>query len=203
MDVAKVQLSQKEMQLVTNADWILTKNHIIEKVKWLLESLLEKQIELTKNYKLNFPEEIITTSPKISKGENYEGLPYLILEHPRLFTRDKIFAIRNMFWWGNFFGITLHLSGAYKKLYSDKIIAAFTTLKENGFFICIHEEEWQHHFKKENYKPIQELSANEFETIINKNNFIKLAQKTDLSQWNNAEKFLLTNFRLLMEVVKD
>ena len=33
MNTAKIRLSPKEMELVRNADWILTKNHIIQKAK--------------------------------------------------------------------------------------------------------------------------------------------------------------------------
>jgi hypothetical protein len=203
MDAAKIQFSQKEMQLVTNADWILTKNLIIQKVKWMLECLQERQKELAKEYSTKFSEEIFITTPKISKGENYLGLPFLILDYPRLFIRDNIFAVRSMFWWGKFFSTTLHLSGTYKNFYSNKIIDAFTLLKENDFFICIHNEEWQHHFEKDNYAPLQEISLNDFKTIIQKNAFIKLAQKTELSQLDRAEKNLFNNFRLLMGMLKD
>jgi hypothetical protein len=203
MDAAKIQFSQKEMQLVTNADWILTKNLIIQKVKWMLECLQERQKELAKEYSTKFSEEIFIITPKISKGENYLGLPFLILDYPRLFIRDNIFAVRSMFWWGKFFSTTLHVSGTYKNFYSNKIIDAFTLLKENDFFICIHNEEWQHHFEKDNYAPLQEISLNDFKTIIQKNAFIKLAQKTELSQLDRTEKNLFNNFRLLMGMLKD
>lgn len=39
MSAAKVTLSPKELELVNNADWILTKNHIIQKVNELFSSL--------------------------------------------------------------------------------------------------------------------------------------------------------------------
>jgi hypothetical protein len=51
---------------------------------------------------------------KISRGENYQLLPYIILDYPSYFSRNNIFAVRTMFWWGNFFSITLHLSGDHK-----------------------------------------------------------------------------------------
>ena len=70
-------------------------------------------------------------------------------EH-RSYGKD-IFAIRTMFWWGNFFSITLHLSGIYKTMFAQKIIACYELLKETDFFICVHEEQWQHHFEKDNY----------------------------------------------------
>ena len=67
----------------------------------------------------------LNSSPKISKGENYKGLPWLVLDYPRYFNKEDIFAIRTLFWWGNFFSITLHISGKYKMRYEKKIIDSF------------------------------------------------------------------------------
>ena len=38
---------------------------------------------------------------------------------PAVFSKENIFAIRTMFWWGNFFSISLHVSGKYFKTEID------------------------------------------------------------------------------------
>src|SRR6185369_14445953 len=111
MDEAKIRLSQKELELVSNTEWILTKNEVITKAKLLLGSVLDEQIKWLSHHKLILPSEIKESSPKISKGENYRGLPYMVLDHPRRFDKEDVFAIRTLFWWGNFFSTTLQLSG--------------------------------------------------------------------------------------------
>ncbi len=140
MNAAKIRLSQKEMELVINAELILTKNGILQKVKGLLAGLQVQQQHYLQSYYRKFAEEIDRSSPKISKGENYNGLPYLILDFPRVFNSSAIFAIRTMFWWGNFFSITLHLSGDYKNYYEERIIAALESLQEKGIYCCINED---------------------------------------------------------------
>jgi hypothetical protein len=90
MNPAKIRLSQTEMELVTNADLILTKNLILKKVKWLLENLLVKQQEYVALHAAGLPVKVSGSSPKISKGENYKGLPYLILDYPRLFEQENL-----------------------------------------------------------------------------------------------------------------
>ena len=60
-------------------------------------------------------------SPKISKGENYRGLPYVMLDYPRLFGREEVLAIRTFFWWGHGFSVTLHLKGGYRERISAGI----------------------------------------------------------------------------------
>jgi hypothetical protein len=195
MNKAKIRLSPKEKELVMNADWILTKNHIIQKTKRLLEMLQEETREHLNTYFLHLPAEVIAIPPKISKGENYKGLPYLVLDYPRLFHKENSFAIRTMFWWGNFFSITLHLSGKYKKQYEQKIAASYSTLKKEKFFTCINDDEWEHHFEKANYVPLSKLSKPGFQKQIRNSSFIKLAQKIPLEQWEDADKMLAGYFK--------
>jgi len=198
MDKAKIRLSSKEMELVTNADWILTKNTIIEKAKNLFGELQEMMTEdlgrvLTHNY--------TKVPPKISKGENYRGLPYLILDYPRLFEKENIFAVRTMFWWGNFFSITLHMAGSYKKQDEEKCILAYPVFRDNDFFICINKEQWEHHFDPSNYALVKNLSQMEWKKIISENSFIKIANKHPLHHWNDAVNKLAVDFKVLTDVI--
>ena len=98
MNPAKIRLSPNEMELVTNADWILTKNGIMRKAWHLLEGLQEYQKNLVSTYQKELPSEALRIPAKISKGENYRGLPYLVLDYPRFFEKENAFAIRTMFW---------------------------------------------------------------------------------------------------------
>ncbi|MGZ8524461.1 MAG: hypothetical protein ACXWV1_08525 [Chitinophagaceae bacterium] len=203
MNTTKIRLSAEEMALITRADWILTKNSVIQKTKQLLANLQTDQQQLLGSYKSLFPAEIINSSPKISKGENYKGLPYLVLDYPRYFSKEDTFAIRIFFWWGNFFSVTLHLSGIYKKSYEKKISGSFETLKGNEFSVCINEDQWEHHFEKDNYIRLGILNKTSFEEITRKKDFIKLSKKIPLQKWNEAEKELLEIFRQLINTLAD
>jgi hypothetical protein len=143
------------------------------------------------------------TTAKISKGENYQGLPYLILDFPRLFNKEDIFAIRTMFWWGNFFSITLHLSGIYKFEREDGLMAAFPLLERNNFHFCVNENQWLHHFEKENYWPVIAENRNMFEKEIRQKSFFKLAKKIPLEQWDDAESLLTESFKEVLQVLRD
>jgi hypothetical protein len=201
MDRTKIRLSPEEMALVTRADWILTKNSVIQKTKQLLAALQTEQQQLLTSCASLLPEEILNSSPKISKGENYKGLPYLVLDYPRYFTREDAFTIRTFFWWGNFFSVTLHLSGIYKSKCKEKIIDSFESLKKKDFSVCINEDQWEHHFETDNYVPIHTLTVPGFEEIISKRTFIKLSKKIPLQQWDDAEKNLLKIFSQLIKTL--
>jgi hypothetical protein len=201
MNPAKIRLSQKEIELITNADWILTKNAILQKVNALLGNIQQQQKEILHRHQQLLPKELLSTTPKISKGENYNGLPYQVLDFPRIFNRKDVFTIRTLFWWGNFFSITLHLSGQYKKAFEKKIVSALPSFASQHFFICISDDEWQHHFEETNYQPIATLSSIETEQLIVENPFIKLAQKIPLQEWDHVENIVAVSFDRLIQAV--
>lgn len=198
-DQAKISLSAFEMELVTNTEWILAKQLIIEKVFHLFGQLNEDFKRILAEEKEIFIPEWQKKNGKISKGENYKGLPYIILDYPALFSKENIIAIRTLFWWGNFFSISLHLSGKYvEKIYQSPAIFKF--LKDNEFSVCINEDEWQHDFDESNFVNINKLNKDEIRKILEKP-FFKIAQKTDLTQWDKAAVFLRENFKKIIDFI--
>lgn len=203
MNAAKIRLSAKEMELATNADWILTKNEVLQKANQLLGILLDEQQKIAETYKTSLPVEAFQTSPKISKGENYKGLPYLVLDHPRYFDKENSLAIRTMFWWGKFFSITLHLSGKFKDRFEEKVFNSLSQLKEAGFFLCVNDEEWEHHFEEDNYLPLEEMNSESFQSNIRQKKFLKLAHKIPVQNWDDAVELLAGDFRRLLKILAD
>lgn len=197
----KIQLSPHELELVKNTDWILTKHIITKKVYNMFGEISnELKDEIEKNNYL-FPENIQYQSGKISKGENYELLPYVILDYPAFFWKDRIFAVRIMFWWGNFFSVTLHLSGTYKQKFIVASAELLSFLQKNNFFICINENEWQHNFKQDNYIAASSILLSELEKITEKQ-FCKVSKKIPLAKWENANDFIINSFKEIMQLLQ-
>ena len=198
---SKILLSADELQLVTNTDWILTKRKIIDKVNGLLGDISEQQKILIKNERHWLPAAVVQSTPKIAKGENYLGLPYMLLDYPRCFSDDHIFAVRTMFWWGNFFSITLHLSGTYKEIFQQKIIENIDVVTPD-IFICINETQWQHHFEADNYTNIKKLPKDKLQHMMLEKEFIKLAIKFPLQTWNEIPSLLENSFTEIITMLK-
>src|SRR5687767_2567101 len=201
MDKAKIRLSPEEAALINRTDWILTKNNILQKVKQLFSSLQSRQQLILQGVAIQ--QKITNSSPKISRGENYKGLPWLVLDYPRLFEKESFLAVRTLFWWGNFFSTTLHLSGKYKIAFQESITGSFDYLRQKDFFVCINNDQWEHHFDETNYKAITGMSLAEFEEITGGNTFIKLAKKIPVDQWSDAERKLAEIFNHLTHILKD
>jgi hypothetical protein len=200
MNEAKIQFSPEELILAANADLILTKNRIISKIRDLFGSLA-KEMETTLS-QVSLPKEIKQTTAKISKGENYRGLPYVVLDYPRLFTKENVFAIRVLFWWANYFSITLHLKGIYKDFFLEKIKKGVPVFLENNFYVNVSADEWQHALHEDDYVLLKVQDASMLQKNFDENNFLKLSAKVELNQWNQSEEKLLNLFGIIINNVK-
>lgn len=197
---AKIHLSALEMELVNNTQWIFTKQMIIDKVYQLFGSLHGEYKEIVLKEKQILPIDIRKPGGKIAKGENYNGLPYLILDFPAIYNKENIFAVRTFFWWGNFFSISLHLSGEYCKRMKD-VRECLIFLQQKDFFICVNESEWKHDFHSSNFININELEKHQVENLVRKR-FLKIAKKIELAQWESASHFLKQTFSEIIEFIK-
>ena len=148
------------------------------------------------------PLEIFIAPPKISKGENYQGLPYVMLDYPRRFGRDDTFAMRTMFWWGNFFSATLHLKGQYKSLLTPLMKSQVPILAQENFFICISGDEWRHDFNPDNYIPIRIADEQMIVKNLMGNDFCKISGKIPLEDWDSALTSLLAFYQTLVGLMR-
>jgi hypothetical protein len=192
MDRSKIQLSAEEIKLVNNSSWILTKQAIIQKVCLLLGDLSEElQAEWSKQ---NFT--ITTPSPKISKGELYESLPWVVLDYPRIFSKEDVFAVRCFFWWANYFSITLHLKGKYLAFFKGYP----QELGESGdkdLFVSTGGDEFGFNLEAGDYKP---WTSAEGHTATGEMRvaFLKITKRIPLGDWNQVPEIMLEQFRQWM-----
>ncbi len=201
-DKSKLMLSAEELQLVSATSWILTKRKIINNVNIFFANFADDMKAAVMAEKEWLPHAVTSSTPKIAKGENYLQLPYLILDYPRCFDKENVFAIRTMFWWGNFFSCTLHLSGNYKTMFQQNLINNIGALPLNNFYLCINEVEWQHHFEEDNFIALNKLSSAEIEKIIVQQHFTKVAAKFSLHQSNEIEVLLEKSFTDALHLLK-
>ena len=185
-DKTKVTVSAGELATATDKEIILTKRAIIESASALFSSVIPC-IDKTFSSLLSADKLLIASVPKISKGENYKGFPYVIMDHPASFKKENVFAVRTMFLWGHFFSITLHLSG-YCKTYFEQNIYKNLHL-EKDIFIAAREEEWEHHFTDDNFVTSANISPSKL-TDIKQRKFLKVALKYELHHWNMMQSVL-------------
>ncbi|MBA3901915.1 MAG: hypothetical protein H0X62_17220 [Bacteroidetes bacterium] len=104
-------LTPQEKQIIFERDFFFTKAAVIQKVQILFAEVRQGLQKLVDEHPNILPEEVNKSHFKISKGENYKGLPYVILDYPAYYTKEDVFAFRAMFWWGNHLSFSFHLQG--------------------------------------------------------------------------------------------
>jgi|SRR5580698_4036955 hypothetical protein len=176
---AKLQLSTEEMRLVTDPAWILTKNSVIRKAVEMFAGLSGEWRDVFRS----------GTEPRISKGEQYKGLPWVMLDYPRVFGKEDVMAIRTMFWWGHCFSMTLHLKGRYLQLYMPVIMTRLAELEAGGFGPGIAEDEWDH-----------EHIPGAWEAMGDRP-FAKVSVNIGLDKWNDAPTILTDKFAVLARIL--
>mgnify|MGYP003347769529 CR=1 FL=1 len=185
MESAKIRLSTEELALASDAGMILTKNSVMGKAGEFLGGMAAFLQGSMRNPSTVIAD-AIAPGPKISRGENYLGLPYVILDFPRYFREHDIFAVRTMFWWGNLFSMTLHLKGNYREHFRTRLTAARTSLAASGHYVAIAEDEWEHHFGEDNYMPMSDIDDEEWERLWNARPFTKIARRWPVADWNDG-----------------
>ena len=201
MQTSKIQFSPEELRLAENSELILTKNSIIKKIISLFGPLADEYRLQSEQCRQHLPSEFFSLGPKISRGEQYLGLPYVILDYPRIFSRDHALAIRSFFWWGNYFSLTLHLKGMYKEAFSKKIMEHFELLSQNGYCLAVSDDEWRHDFEERHYVALKESGIRMLEETIKLGSFLKLAVRWPLEHGNEIETLLKEQFSILLNVI--
>jgi hypothetical protein len=196
-----VSLTAEEQALVVNAEWLHLKNSVLQKVMTLMGQL---QLALQAHPVTSifpFPGPTLQGGGKISRGERYKELPYIILDYPRFFSKDNIFAFRTMFWWGHYFIATLHLAGEEKERFSNAIAGAWQQLAEHQFQVYLQEDPWEHDLEDENYKLISAIPVLEFKQLIARRPFIKLAKPYSFEEWGKIVPEVVRDYALLLQVL--
>lgn len=206
MQDTKLTLRDEELEAIMNSRFFLVKRDVTEKI-FDLFGILEKELkEKSAGYSFIVSGELETMEKgKIFRGENYRFMPYVLLDYPRVFTTENVFAFRSMFLWGNEFSFTLHLQGKALELFRKKMIQHLSLLQGKFFFFCVNDSPWEYSFEEKNYKKFDDLysqNQDELEEKIRTQSFIKFSRQLKLTEYEQAITYGLETFELLMNVLK-
>jgi len=190
-------ITEKELRVLKDTDFLLTKSKALEKIYRLLEETRDELIKSVTKTDFSFPEGTDIITGKISRGENYKNLPYMVLDFPTLFTNESSFAFRTMFWWGNFFSSTLHLEGKALDEYCNAFANHIEKLLNKNIFIGVGVTPWQYHYGEDNYVPLSKNHCNH----INNSTFLKLSKNISLSEYAKLPSFASEFLNLMLSVL--
>lgn len=202
MQDTNFEITSDELKAMQDTSFYKIKWQVTDKISTLFTGL-QSEIEANINNINNLmPQHVFSRPGKISKGENYLGFPYLVMDFPRIFEKDNVFAFRTMFWWGHHFSYTLHVGGTYYENTKMNFINRFDLLRHPDIYICVHTDPWAYHYLETNFKPATSFNPHTFiDSRPSSQNFIKLSFRTDFHAWGSVKKDGLSAFQLFCNVL--
>jgi hypothetical protein len=194
-----IRISDDELSALLNSEFFIVKRNVSEKIKALFALLREDLKSIIQKKGQVLPSETDVEMGRIFQGENYKGLPYIILDFPKLYKKNTVFAFRTLFWWGNHFSCTLHLEGAAHEILREKIVSNINILYGHGFYYCIHASPWEHHFEKDNYLPLEDVP--DLIQKMQQKTFLKISRKITLGEWENIRNYSSETLNLLLDLI--
>lgn len=192
-----VKLSAAELALANDASILLTKNRIIQKVYELFGELSTAYTQKMNAFEL--PASISNSSPKISRGENYLGLPWVMLDQPRHFNNGDIFSIRTMFWWGHHFAIYLIVKGEMLPARLNE--EALKGMQQEGWCLSLSEDPWTHHFEPDVMQPMNGLDDDTIASTIRRNGMLKVGHALPLTKHDEVMELFPLWFEQCLNLV--
>ena len=198
------EFSRQQLEYLHDTSFLLAKRKINKQLDQLLATTERELVKfVNQESPAGIPDTCLTVAGKISRGENYRGLPYLVLDYPRLFKKEDVFAFRTMCWWGHFFSCTLHLQG--KTLYEHRrhILPAVLSLQNSWpeTYICVNKTPWEYHYGKDNYMLLHTFNEHEIAELLEKD-FVKISRKTELDSYQLIPEFALRCFHDFLATLK-
>ncbi len=181
-------LTTEEIILAASPDVMLAKNRIIQ----AMYDMFGRLADTYRSVAALLPGMLTRQHPKIAKGENYLGLPWVMLDYPRNFGSPDIFAIRTQFWWGHYFSLQVLLQGTYLPML--QVTEMMNADSRNEWFFCTGSGPWQHHFEADYMMPIAMLTPEIVQQQKAEKGFFKIGVKLPVVEWEVAETFLAGRF---------
>lgn len=184
-----MKLSSYEFEVLQDKAFFYAKHRIVAQWQAFLEDLHTQLLAQS------FP---ITNHGKISKGDNYQQLPYMVLDYPSILGKEDIFAFRNIFLWGEGLVSTWVFQGSYKTEWQEKIIQLYPMLIDLKVHLQYVPELWTHEINDKTNFAVNQLSKEVFVAQLNELSFIKLSRFFPFKTWeDNPMKEILTYFKTI------
>ena len=201
MDRKPPEFTSKELKYFRNTDFLRTKRSIISGFISLFEALQIDIINYLEKEKFLFFNDLSTKSGKITKGENYKELPFVVLDCPRHFGKPNVLAYRSIFWWGHYLSNHFLLKGQYKDQYSERIREAWPLLKSEPVYLDMSDNPWNHDLESGDFVQISQLNKHTFNELLHNHDFLKLVWRMELDQWNKFHQFSLKNLATIAQII--
>ncbi|MBC7383301.1 MAG: hypothetical protein H7296_09985 [Bacteroidia bacterium] len=145
-------LTNEELELISGTYYPLLKKSAMEKVQAQLV-ILGEQLQ-----QINLAEALGNVNGyKISRGENYQDLPYIVLDYPKISGEGFKMLCRVVFWWGKYVGLQFFLNQKYFQ--ADELIEQSTEI--NDLYVLINDQIWNNDINHQSFQLLKTMTKEE------------------------------------------
>ncbi len=174
--------SQNELKLINEVDVFLHKPTIMKNVETRLLQLKESLAAHLAENPRSYPPGTDLVKGQIVRGENHKGFPFLSLDIPQNFSKTEFFTYRTLFWWGHYLAFSLLLKGSRIPDYLKCLLKTRQQPGSEGIFVARNTSPWEWEWSEENYAPVNQISEEEIQAVVNGIGYIKLVRFFPLAE---------------------
>src|SRR5690606_20397599 len=149
--VSKLHLSDEELNFLQQTRPFELKVSVAKKISGFYAAIIGDMKIIPAHQRFSFPSAINITGRKISKGANYNGYPYYILDFPKHFQKENILSFLPMLWWGHHWSVHLHLKGKFLNEYKNSVLKNMAGIPSKNFQLAIADDEWNYVLSETNF----------------------------------------------------
>jgi len=181
-------LTAYDLSILHDKAFFEAKHQIMHKWEQFLTHLAQKIQEWASFVnQITLPDEVKQTTPKISKGENYQGMPYMVLDYPRYFGKEDTCAFRNILLWNR----GLYSTWLFEGKYMDYAVQNYKQYGSSSMYLHQNEDKWVHELTPQDIY-IQTPESFYCETLLEKTkeklHYLKFSNFVSFQEWNILEQ---------------
>jgi hypothetical protein len=174
MRKSTIKLTKHELDFASDTIYPETKQSILRKVQ---ELFLECEQKISQHEA--YQELAGRVFCKITKGEQYRGLPYMVLDCPQIKGPEIDIVVRTLFWWGHYFSCNLIIRT--DKLSEEQDVTAIRDLRKTR--LLTGTDLWEQDLDSPAYKKCTALRNEEIQNMLHTSTYLKLSRKIPLHKY--------------------
>lgn len=193
----------EELGVIADIEFFTLKERVTQKILDALNHAQQGILASHVHESFAYPHRMDAAIGKVSKGEQYKGYPYMVLDFPRLFAQSGVFAFRTMVWWGHAAYFTLHISGKYLAQHREAILRNWSALQGQGVYIYQDTQDvWHHEVESPYYETVDAVEAKHVEQWWEEFDYLKLARRLELLQLEDLASESVKAYELFFGVLR-
>lgn len=188
--MSNISFNNEDIEILSDKDFLLKKKVLSDEVIRLFKVISEEiKQELLRSSNPIWSSQF---AGKISKGQYYKDLPYIVSDYPRRIDDNGICLFRIIFLWGREFSCNFLATGIVFKNLKNAIENNLMDIDQNAYRYSIEGSPWEHSILDVDLKKLNHLKNDK---KLNTADFIKISRALTINKYESLHEICIKMFR--------